>query len=57
MRKTINTFDSKIILHNYTLLGRADLPWNISTLSKNGLDIYRFSNSQEKDCLNMKKFE
>ena len=57
MHKTINTFNSIIILHNYTLLGRADLPWNISTLSKNGLDIYRFSNSQEEDNHNMIKFE
>ena len=38
-----NTFDTKIILHNYiSLLGRAELCWNFSSWLRDAPDIYRF---------------
>ena len=42
--KTTNTFDSKIILHNYVLykFGRAKLRWNFSSVGWDDPDIHRF---------------
>ena len=43
---TNNTFDTKIILHNYILYYafRAEEQWNFSSITKDGSDIYRCFN-------------